>query len=29
LGVLSKAVGDVLAGDGEKLDQLVAGIEQL
>ena len=29
LGFLSKAMEDTLAGDGERLEQLVAGIEQL
>jgi len=29
LGFLSKAMADTLAGDGERLEQLVAGIEQL
>ena len=29
LGFLAKAMEDTLAGDGERLEQLVAGIEQL
>lgn len=29
LGFLSKAMADTLAGDGEKLERLIAGIEQL